>query len=660
MTTTTAPTTLRPRARLVLLAAVLVIAACSGGSTNPASGPPGLSLVAGRIDALNGTGVAARFTAPQGIATDASGNVYVTEPSLHIVRKIASNGAVTTLAGVFGMAGYKDGPAAAALFSGPDAIAADADGNVFVADAGNRIIRRISAAGVVSTLAGTPGVHGLVDGPGTSAQFWYPQGMTIDRNGNLFVGDIDNAKQLAVVRRIDPRGVVSTQVLGPLGGTLSLAAGSNGSVYAGDAGQSGVAFPSVRMLAPDGTVTVLATFEDITSEAGMQSLNGIAVDAFGNVYVSNGQKEVQLMPNPRARAIFTGNTVVRISASGTVSTFAGTWGQTGASDGVGPAAAFNQPQGLAFDAQGNLFVADSGNNAVRKVTAAGDVTTIAGHASVLVDGTGAQAGFVNITGLATDQRGNVAIVEPLTVRRISAAGAVTTLWTEPPLSTSLLQGAAFDGAGNIYAAHADRTTYTASVIRVSPSGARSTFNTPGAYVYDLATSAPGDIYAIGFGSSTVTTEIDRVAADGVVQSTTVSSVRFLGPMAIDGSGKIYALVADTVVQIAGDGSATLLAGVSGTAGYADGPAATALFRSPQGIAVDMNNNVYVADTGNNVIRKISAAGTVSTVAGTFGSFDTVMGALPGGLYRPTLLAFDGDGSLLVVVNATAVVRVRLP
>ena len=254
--------------------------------------------------------------------------------------------AVTTLAGT-GANGSVDGAGANATFSNPWGVAVDSSGTVYVADAGNSPkIRKITAAGVVSTLAGT-GVRGSTDGAGVNATFDTPRGIAVDANGNVYVGDESNFN----IRKISAAGVVST-----LAGT-----GVQGS--ADGAGAS-------------------ATF---------YSVGGVAVDANGNVYVADA-----------------GNSKIRkITAAGVVSTLAGT-GVRGSTDGVGVNATFSNPWGVAVDANGNVYVADLGNNKIRKITAAGVVSTLAGTgAPGSADGSGASATFDWPHGVAVDTNGNV-------------------------------------------------------------------------------------------------------------------------------------------------------------------------------------------------------------------------------------------------------------
>jgi len=230
---------------------------------------------------------------------------------------ITPAGVVTTLAGLPGTGGSADGTGTAARFSGPFAVAVDAAGTVYVADTFNHTIRRITPAGVVTTLAGLAGSAGAVDGTGSAARFATPHAIAVDAAGNVYVAELSHT-----IRKITPAGVVST--LAGLASTVGSADGTG-------------------------------------SAARFQDPRGVAVDAAGNVYVSDTANR----------------TVRRITPAGDVTTLAGLAGATGNVDGTGSAARFASPRGASVDAAGDLYVADTNNGSIRKITPAGVVTTFA-------------------------------------------------------------------------------------------------------------------------------------------------------------------------------------------------------------------------------------------------------------------------------------------
>jgi NHL repeat len=198
--------------QLLVLLIILTISACGGGSGNGGGGiTDQLALFAGNLagpGTTDGTGAAARFLYPLGIATDSAGNVYVADNASHTIRKITPAGEVSTFAGTAGNPGSADGTGAAARFDFPVGLATDNADDVYVADTGNNTIRKITPAGVVSTLAGTAGYSGSADGTGGAARFYVPYGITVDNAGNVYVADNFNC----AIRGITPNGEVSTIV----------------------------------------------------------------------------------------------------------------------------------------------------------------------------------------------------------------------------------------------------------------------------------------------------------------------------------------------------------------------------------------------------------------------------------------------------------------
>jgi hypothetical protein len=345
---------------------------------------------AGHVD---GRGWAARFASPGSVRADASGNLYVADSYNNTIRKVTADGVTSTVAGVAGTAGSANGPAATATFNGTAGAVMDSSGNLFVADNGNNVIREVSASGTVSTFAGTVGTRGVVDGTGTSAQFYDPQNLALDSANNLYVADGAGN----VVRKITPAGLVSTFA---------------GAAVNGGPGPSG---------SSDGT----------GSAAQFNRPTGIIVDATGNVYVAD----------------YGNDTIRKVSPAGIVTTLAGSPAVSGSLDGTGPAARFNGPAGVAVDSSGNVYVADSGNSTIREVTQAGVVTTVAGSAGVNenIDGLPGAARFYGPGDVAVDANGVIYLADSVncTVRRVipGAAAAAPTVSSQPA-NLSVNEGAA--------------------------------------------------------------------------------------------------------------------------------------------------------------------------------------------------------------------------
>jgi sugar lactone lactonase YvrE len=332
----------------------------------------------------------------------------------------------SNFAGAPGASGKVDGIGSAARFSNPHSIAVDRSGNLYVADWW--IIRKITAEGAVTGLAGS-GQWGVEDGPASEAQFTYINGLAVDESGNLFAATTPELG-CGTVRKISMTGEVTT--------------------FAGSAEEAGSA-------------------DGIGSAARFNSPTGVAVDQAGNLYVAD----------------WGNNTIRKISRFGLVSTLAGQARQSGSSDGIGSAARFYGPSAVAVDSTGNIFVADTWNFTIRKITPAGMVTTLAGSAGeqASVDGVGSSARFSNPSAVAVDGAGNVFVADQgnFTIRMISPSGVVTTVGGSPGHSGSAdgiggsarfldlnLGCIAADNAGNLYVADSQRVSKGMPIPITSP------------------------------------------------------------------------------------------------------------------------------------------------------------------------------------------------
>ncbi|MGB4775373.1 MAG: NHL repeat-containing protein [Daejeonella sp.] len=363
---------------LLAIAVILLPASCKKDKKTTPQASLMVSTLAGSGNFgtfLDGEGKQATFNSPYSVAVDQDGNVYVAAAGNNRIRKITKNGVVSTLAGggnelVATCTGEQ------AQFKTPSGVAVDQYRNVYVADANNFRIRKITqpASGpvMVSTLAGT-GISDFTDNTsGALAQFKTPFGVAVDAMGNVYVADYNSNRIRKITQPADGSVMVST-----LAGSDT--PGSKDKLQAGD------------------------------PEAQFDSPRGVAVDIQGNVYVADSN-------NHRIR---------KISPAGIVTTLAGSvdpgTGEGGFTDGTGSAAKFNKPAGLTVDAQGNVYVGDLFNHRIRKITPAGEVSTLAGSGylpkpdnpfmGAFLDGEAAKAQFYAPRGVAIDAQGKVYVAD---------------------------------------------------------------------------------------------------------------------------------------------------------------------------------------------------------------------------------------------------------
>lgn len=625
----------------VTLVALLTTGCGGGGSGNTDVGQPpptpGISMLAGSIGGpgnLDGVGAAARFRAPTAIATDGSGNVYTCD--LKGLRRITPAGVVTSWVGSPGVWSPVDG-AVNAVHCGLDGIAVDSGSNVYLITSTE--IRKLTPTGVVTTLAGATSVGGWVDGEGTTARFNDLTRITVDATGNLYVLDS------RTLRTITPTGLVTTlagdrwapdfaEAIDGMGTTarfknpIGVAVDGLGNVFVLDQQFQPVSANVLRKVTPTGLVTTLP-------DAGIR---GVSSDLAGNVYVADGVNLTFRRIAPTSAAtIVTGSeatslnkyddvrfaaardgsgnfymsafyefSIVKVTPTGSVSVLAGLNEVRGSANGTGAAAtfsdpyAFNQENGnsndVALDPAGNVYLTDSENATIRRITPAGIVSTVAGtvgqHGSS--DGIGTEATFDHPTGIAIDATGNMYVAGGgNTLRRVTPAGVVSTVAGAVGLRGSV------DGIG-----------------------ATARFG----HLGDVAVDTAGNIY--------------------VIERTRLLGFDFIIPI-------VDSEYSHTIRKITPSGVVTTLAGSAGQPGSIDGIGAKARFDFDlmAGLTVDASGNVYVADSGNHTIRKITPIGEVTTLAGTAG----VRGSLDGvgasaSFSSPRRLTVDTHGNLFVTTG----------
>lgn len=501
---------------------------------------------------------------------NASGTLFasaVTETRGSAIYQFNPNGTRTLLAGGNGNTPqpsngdytYADGVGVAAGLRVRE-MAIAKDGNIYFTN--QHAIRKVTPAGVVSTLAGEPTLSGSVDGIGAAARFNSPAAIAVDNESNMYVADSLGS----TIRKVTPGGIVTTL------------AGTSGVFGAADGARGAAKFMSIY---------------------------GIAVDKSGAVFVSDELNHA----------------IRRVSPDGNVTTVAGVFPSPGNVDGRGGAARFSNPAHLTIDQTDNVYVTDLGNGKVRKISPAGEVTTFAANLTSPnpIDPPGSRTfRFQRLAGITLDKLGNVYITdtESTAIRKITTTGQVSSFRNyalggggglRPQLSSMVI-----DSAGNFYVIAI--SSFGPSLIKTTAAGVESALCGTDCEPTALAVDSAGNVYVAAANST-----IKRIAPDG------------------------------TVVNLAGDAAVERL-------GSTDGVGTAARFYGPRALAVDNKGNVFVADTLNHTIRKITSTGVVTTVAGKAGVRGAGAGNLPGLLNFPQGIVVDSVGSLFVTTE-DAIVKI---
>ena len=539
-----------------------------------------------------GEAKSALLSHPFGIALDAEGSLLIDDAGNARIRKVSASGKITTVAGngIFGYSG-DGGPATEASLAGGEGVFGDASSNIYIADSGNNVIRLVDKEGLIHTVAGTQG-SGFPSsgdgGPATSASIVFPVSVIADNQGSFYVADSSG-----LVRKVDSTGTITTFAGN---GQFPLNTGSGGPATAASIGQPlGLLISGGKLFISTNTniwaVGLNDQIANIIAGTGVQGFGGDGQpalsatfnDPWGMAANTSGDLIVADAENGRARKIS--------HSTQTVSTIAGGFLGDG-----GPAVDSGlevvQGGGIGFDASGNLYIADSQNNRVRKVSTDGTITTFAGTGISNYSGDGGPASSASLsdpTAVAVDSGGNVFIADAGNgvVRKVDTNGTIST-FARPGLGLfgNVFAGLAVDGAGNVYASDG-----IFDVWKTDPSGNFALF--------------AGTQFGIGFNG------------DGI--PATQAELNFPAGLAVDHQGNVFIAewFGPRVRKVDTNGIISTVAG-NGASGFnGDGILATAasLFE-PTDVALDAAGNLYISDWINLRVRMVDSSGIIHTFAGT--------------------------------------------
>ena len=587
-----------------------------------------LTVVAGNgIKGFSGDGgpaTNASLHTPTGVALDAAGNIYIADSANVRVRRVGLDGTIDTVAGGGGSAGLGDGgPATNASLSGPICVAVDVVGNIYVADEANHRIRKVdSSTGIITTVAGSgataydPGGYAGDGGPATSALLNLPMGVAVDANGNLFISDTLNFR----IRKVRPDGVITTVAGNGVEGfsgdggaatnaSLGRISGCPAVDGAGNIYIAGFNSSRIRRVSPQGIITTVAGSSQGFSGDGGPATSAKLWEPQGVAVDTSGNVYIADTRNQRIR---------KVNSSGIINTIAGVGAQSYGDGGPATSAALNHPQGVVVDGAGNFYISDTDNHRVRKVSAAGIIATVAGNEIPSFSGDGGQAVLASLNlpwGLALSPGGElyIADINNQRVRKVSSTGIITTIAGGGQSGVDLGDptDVAFDSAGNLYIT---AITDIGQVLKVTPNGIISTIASNLVSPQSIAIDAAGNAYI----ADRISLRVVKVSPGGTV-------------ITVAGGGECCD---------PGDG----------------GPATSAYLNGANGVALDGIGNLYIS-AGN--VRKVDTNGIISSVTdvsgpgGFSGDGGPVRSADLAGLVH---IAFDQTGNLYIVDSGNDRIR----
>ncbi len=620
----------------------------------------------GKTGMKNGAGNGATFSTPIDVAVDQQGNVYVADMGNHVIRAYAPSGAVSTLAGA-GQKGYKDGFGGGAFFYNPSGVATAATGLVYVADRSNGRIRSITSQGLVLSLAGS-GSAGFKDGKGAAAQFNQPWDVAASPEGVLYVADYNNNR----VRKVLPNGLVTTLAGSGSGKSVdgkggqasfhqprSMAVAPDGMVFVAEWGSS----HRIRRVTPGGIVTTIAgggsgMFDGPAGQSRFANPAGLAFDSAGNLFVADH-----------------GNHRVRRLTGGFVSTLAG-FGQSGFQDGTAEKARFHHPQGVGADVYGRVYVADTSNHRVRKINDTSKNCSLGGACYTngainpaspcqVCDSLKNPKGWTKVPAGAPCNDGKLCTAKDACDAKGVCAGkgsscddgnSCTKDACDP--KTGLCLHSKIVGCKGYCEldGHCDDSnvcTDDACVKNVCQ------------YGFNNKTCKSGNPCSAGdscFQGSCVAKQVVTVttlAGSGYgYKDGSAAQAKFYYPWGVDVAANGHVYIADynnnRIRKLENNGLVKTFAG-SGSKGYLDGAASQARFNRPLDVGLDAAGNVYVMDYYNDRVRKVTPKGIVSTLAGSSTGYANGTGS-NAKFYRPRGLAVTPAGAVFVADTHNNLIR----